>query len=209
MVIVLPSRRICADAVMFYPRRYPRAPRAIGDRGSIPRTQGASARHPRLSQPLQMGCAPTRLKPPGRVLKRAWIPLSGYDELNSSHATVHGAADQAIAAAGVVVNAGPDLLTFQLNKLGVDTPVPLRYQQHVQPADAAGIIAKLQELPRRSGPGTFGFDAVGIIVLAIRNDGSEVRVVNSPPAPASTSDFHYEQMVRRVFAHYDFRFNGI
>lgn len=132
-----------------------------------------------------------------------------YDELNSSHATVHGAADQAIAAAGVVVNAADRFLTFDLNKLGVDTPPPLRYQRHAQPADAKGVIRKLEELPRRSGPGGFGFDAVGIVVLEIVNDGSPVRVVSAPPAPPSTSDFHYDQMVRRVVAHYDFRFNGI
>lgn len=132
-----------------------------------------------------------------------------YDELNSSHATVHGAADQAIAAAGVVVNAGRDFLTFDLNKLGLDTPPPLRYQRHIQPADAGGIIAKLEELPRRSSTGTYGFDAIGIVVLDIRNDGSPVSVVTAPPAPQPTSDFYYDQMVRRVVAHYDFRFNAI
>lgn len=132
-----------------------------------------------------------------------------YDELNSSHATVHGAADHAIAAASVLVNGGPDFLTLSLNKLGVDTPPPLRYQPHAQPADAAGVIAKISELRRRSGTGSYGFDAVGIVLLNIRNDGSPVQVMTASSAPAVPSDFQYDQMVRRVVAHYDFRFNGI
>jgi hypothetical protein len=132
-----------------------------------------------------------------------------YDELNSSHATVHGAADQAVAAAAVMVNHGPDFLTFDRNRLGIDTPPPLRYQVHNQPADAAGVVAKLEELPRRSGTGSFGFDAVGIILLDIRNDGSPVTIVSAPPAPQPASDFHYDQMVRRIVAHYNFRFGAI
>lgn len=132
-----------------------------------------------------------------------------YDELNSSHATVHGAADHAVAAAAVLVNAAQDFLTFDLNKFGVETPPPLTFQKHNQPADAKGVITKLQELPRRSSTGAFGFDAVGIIVLDIRNDGSEVTVVDGTPAPEPTSDYHYEQMVRRVVSHYNFRFSSI
>lgn len=132
-----------------------------------------------------------------------------YDELNSSHATVHGAADQAIAAAGVVINHGTDFLTLDLNELGVDSRPPLRYQLHDQPDDAARVVAKVEELPRRSASGGYGFDAVGIVLLDIRNDGSGVNVVTGPPAPGPSSDFHYDQMVRRVVSHYDFRFKGI
>jgi len=39
-----------------------------------------------------------------------------YDELNSSHLTVHGAADHAIAAGFVMVNAATKFLSTDLNK---------------------------------------------------------------------------------------------
>lgn len=71
------------------------------------------------------------------------------------------------------------------------------------------MVAKVEELPRRSAAAGYGFDAVGIVLVDIRDDGSPVTVVTDPPAPQPTSDFHYDQMVRRVVAHYDFRFNGI
>ena len=132
-----------------------------------------------------------------------------YDELNSSHATVHGAADQAVAVAGVLINHGPDFLTLDLNEFGIETPPPLRYQVHDQPTDAAKVVRKVEELPRRSAAAGYGFDAVGIVLVDIRNDDSPVTVVTHPPAPQLSSDFHYDQMVRRVVAHYDFRFNGI
>ena len=88
-----------------------------------------------------------------------------YDELNSSHATVHGAADQAIAAAGVVVNAGPEFLRSDLNRNFLPFGFPNLFEISATSQLApAGIIAKLEELPRRWGPGSFGFDAVGITV---------------------------------------------
>ena len=132
-----------------------------------------------------------------------------YDELNSSHATVHGAADQAVAAAAVMINHASMFLTYDLNRLGIDSPEPLVYTQLRQPRDTQVVIEKLEQLPRRSGTGTFGFDAVGIIVVDCRNDGTPVSVVTHTPAPDPSSDFNYDQMVRRVASHYEFRFSHI
>jgi hypothetical protein len=130
-----------------------------------------------------------------------------YDELNSSHATVHGAADQAVAAAAVMVNHADVFLTYDLNRLGVDSTPPLVFTRHSQPHDTQVVLDKLQQLPRRAGTGTFGFDAVGVIVVDCRNDGSPVSIVSANPAPSAASDYHYDQMVRRVASHYAFRFS--
>lgn len=132
-----------------------------------------------------------------------------YDELNSSQATVHGAADQAIAAAAAMVNAAGTFLTYDLNRLGVDSAQPLTYTTHRQPRATELVIQKLMQLPRRSGPGSTGFDALGIVVINCQNDGAPVSVVTAPPAPDTSSDYHYDQMVRRIAAHYAYRFPRI
>jgi hypothetical protein len=46
--------------------------------------------------------------------------------------------------------------------------------------------------PRRRG-----FDAIGIVLVDCRNDGSPITVHAGPPAPGPTDDFHNDQMVRR------------
>jgi hypothetical protein len=131
-----------------------------------------------------------------------------YDELNSSQLTVHGAADQAIAAGAVIVNRADEFLTYDLNRLGVDS-VDRVYTTHLQPRSTAIVIEKLHQLPRRAGPGTHGFDALGILVIDCRNDGTPVTVVSTPPAPGEESDYHYDQMIRRIASHYAYRFGHI
>jgi hypothetical protein len=131
-----------------------------------------------------------------------------YDELNSSQLTVHGAADPAIAVGVILVNAAEQFLAYDRNRLGLDTPTP-SYNLHRQPADALRTIAKIEELPRRTKPGESGFDALGIVVLAIANDGTPVRLLSESPAPSPTSDYEYAQMIRRVAAEYAFRFGRL
>ena len=95
-----------------------------------------------------------------------------YDELNSSQQTIHGAADQAIAVGLAMVNIADTFISPGRQKGGVDPVVT----QHNQPAVTESVIEKLRELPRRTATGTEGFDALGIIVVDLRNDGSPVRV---------------------------------
>ena len=81
--------------------------------------------------------------------------------------------------------------------------------QHRQPEVTTRTIDKLKEIPRRTQPGTEGFDALGIVVLEIRNDGSPVRVVTDPPAPATGDVWHYDQMVRRIASLYATKFGNV
>lgn len=119
-----------------------------------------------------------------------------YDELNSSHATIHGNTEVAIAVGLVMVNLAERFQSPGLNEVS----------RHRQPDDAIRVIKKVRELPRRAGPPEPGFDAIGITAVACANDGSEVEVVTQPPAPQSNEMDHYDQMIRRAVQIYENRY---
>jgi hypothetical protein len=131
-----------------------------------------------------------------------------YDELNSSHLTVHGAADQAVAAGLAMVNVAKTFLSPKLNPLGLKQRRK-KVSVHKQPDVAVRTIDKLRELPRRNKPGDEGFDALGIIVVDCANDGSPVTLVTTPPAPGAQDDYRYDQMVRRAASQYAYRFASL
>ena len=131
-----------------------------------------------------------------------------YDELNSSHLTVHGASDQAIAVGFVMLNAATTFISPDLNKLDVSAHTPL-VTVHSQPQATTVVDAKVRELPRRTRPGEEGYDAIGILVVHCRNDGTPITVVSAPPAPQPNDLFHYDAMIRRTLHQYDFLFAGI
>jgi hypothetical protein len=69
-----------------------------------------------------------------------------YDELNSSHAVIHGASNRALAVGLAIVNVADEFLS------------PVGGLNHRnQPQDALGAIAKVEQLPRRSGDEGFGY----------------------------------------------------
>jgi hypothetical protein len=131
-----------------------------------------------------------------------------YDELNSSHLTIHGASEQAIAAGLVMVNASKTFISPGRNKKKL--PVSKReVTQHKQPDAALGVIAKIREMHRRTRPQDEGFDAIGIVVIDAKNDGTEIRLLSEPPALASGDDYHYDQMIRRIRQKYEVIFANI
>jgi hypothetical protein len=130
-----------------------------------------------------------------------------YDELNSSHATVHGASGQALAVGLAIVNAAPRFVSPDLNK-SPDTP--LVWSEHAQPGDAVATIGKIREIPRRSGHPGHGFDGLGTIVISCANDGvSAVSLVTGHPAPSPGDVLHYDAMITRVANEYDATFKSI
>src|SRR5690606_5951569 len=106
-----------------------------------------------------------------------------YDELNSSHLTVHGASEQAIAVGFTMVNIAENYLSPDLNKRNRLTDP--EWSRHRQPRDAQLAIDKIRQLPRRSKVGDVGYDALAIIVVDMANDGSPVALIEAPPAPQS------------------------
>jgi hypothetical protein len=137
--------------------------------------------------------------------QRALLRL--YDELNSSHLTVHGAHDLAIAAGFVMINAAERFLSPDLNKSQRATnPI---WSSHDQPKSVQITIDNVGQLPRRSGTGVPGYDALSIVVVECANDGSAVRLLKKSPAPQPNDTYHYGSMIDRLTGIYSTRFSQI
>ncbi len=124
-----------------------------------------------------------------------------FDELDASHSTVHGDNNNALAVGFAMVNHA-DRFVSPVNQVGNE----IRYNQHKQPSDTIKVIEKLREINRRPGPhaGQSGFDAFGIMVVELVNDGvSPMRIVTEPPAPQHDNDFFYDRMIVRTAHLYD------
>lgn len=131
-----------------------------------------------------------------------------FDELNSSHLAIHGSADFAIAAGFAIVNYAPTFISPDRNKVDLATHAPV-VTQHKQPKATERTIKKVEEIPRRTHGGAEGFDALGIVVLELKNDSSPVTIMNGPPAPAPADVWHYDQMIRRIASLYANKFGNV
>jgi hypothetical protein len=130
-----------------------------------------------------------------------------YDELNSSHLTVHGATDQAIAAGFTMVNISERYLSPDLNKKNRATDP--EWSKHNQPRDAGLAVEKIRQLPKRSKTGDTGYDALAIVVVDCPNDGSPVNLTSEPPAPQPGDIYHYASMIDRLAHIYATRFKDL
>lgn len=129
-----------------------------------------------------------------------------YDELTSSHATVHGDNASALAVGFVMVNLAERFISpgRQPKRPANDRTRDVTFNAHRQPLCTERAIAKIREINRRSGPhaGQPGFDALGVLVVRMQNDGKPVELVHAPPAPGPSDDFYYDRMITRA-AHLD------
>jgi hypothetical protein len=129
-----------------------------------------------------------------------------HDELNSSHLTIHGASQEALAVGFVMVNASDTFISPGMNK-GALADRALVVSQHKQPGDAIRVIEKVGEIPRSPREGGTGFDAIGLVVVDCVNDGvTPVRLCTDAPAPQRGDIFHYESMIYRLAELYRSRF---
>jgi hypothetical protein len=131
-----------------------------------------------------------------------------YDELNSSHAAIHGHSPHTLAAGLAMVNAAAEFISPGRNDFKLSRKAPI-VSGHNQPHEAAAVIEKLREIPRRARDGEDGFDALGIIVVKCRNDGTPVELVQDFPAPQVGDIYHYEMAVHRLAQLYEQRFREI
>jgi hypothetical protein len=133
-----------------------------------------------------------------------------YDELNSSHATIHGDTDSTIAAGFAIVNLADTFISPTRNNWNISSGlIPTAVNVHRQPKDAVGMIEKLTQLPRRSATGTPGFDALGLALVKCANDGSAVTLVDAHPSPQPGELFYYDNFLERIETIYSSRFAGI
>lgn len=122
-----------------------------------------------------------------------------YDELNSSQQTIHGAAHEALAVGFVMINAASSFVTPSTESVNL----------HEQPRVAARTVAKIRELPRRSRIDEDGYDALGIMLVDLKNDGSSVGLVQADPAPQPNDTDHYDRMIDRLATLYASRFKEL
>lgn len=132
-----------------------------------------------------------------------------YDELNSSHLCVHGASAQALAIAYVQVNHSETFISPIINSKDIARGHDPEVTTHKQPSDTLRVLDKVAEIPRRSSHSGTGFDAIGVTVLDLVNDGSPVTLVEGPPAPKQGDHFHYGSMIVRMANEYDATFAKI
>lgn len=132
-----------------------------------------------------------------------------YDELNSSHLCTHGASRQALAVGFAMVNSSADFVSPDRNRRSLTDGPEAVVSTEPQPRSLERTLAKLQEIPRRSNVRENGFDALGIVVIDGRNDGSPFALVAGSPAPQPGSSYHYDSMILRVANEYDTTFSAI
>jgi len=126
------------------------------------------------------------------------------------HLAVHGASSQALAIAYVQVNfadtfVSPNPKNVAMMQNGLDPEV----SRHKQPDDTIRVLNKIAEIPRRSNNNGYGFDAIGVSVFELRNDGTPVTVLEDRPAPQAGQPFHYGGMIVRMSNEYDSTFAKI
>ncbi len=129
-----------------------------------------------------------------------------YDELNSSFQTINGASGEAIASAYVLVNAGTTFISPSRQHPNNPSPV---VTTHAQPKAASLVINTVHQLPRRSASYKPGYDAIGITLIDMANDGSPVTLVSNPPAPQSNDIYYYDMMIGRLAHTYSTRFKHL
>jgi hypothetical protein len=128
-----------------------------------------------------------------------------HDELSSSHLTVHGSNNYAIAAAFAMVNISDSFVSTDLNKFRKGERPPI-VNLHNQPEDTVKVIQAITEIQRRSDTSERGFDAMGLVVVRLANDGTPVEVATDPPAPQPGDLLHYDGMIRKIAHLYQSRF---
>lgn len=130
-----------------------------------------------------------------------------YDELNSSHVTVHGNSEQALAVGFAMVNMATSYLSPDLNKK--NRAASPEWSTHVQPRDGSLAIEKARQLPRRSNTGETGYDAFAIVAVELTNEREPVKLITTPPAPQPGDIFYYDNMIARLSGLYAMRFKDL
>jgi hypothetical protein len=130
-----------------------------------------------------------------------------YDELNSSHSAIHGNSPHTIAVGLAMVNAADTFISPGRNDFDLSSRPP-NVSHHNQPQDAAGVLEKLRELPRRSRDSEEGYDVFATLMVECRNDGTPVRLVTSPPAPQPGDVDEYGMAIHRLVQLYEQKYRS-
>lgn len=128
-----------------------------------------------------------------------------YDELTSAWQCINGSAPQAIAVGFGMVNASAEFISPKMNKFSLKEHEPI-VGNETQPGGVNHVQARFRALRVRGHVTERGYDAVGVLTVVARNDGSPITLAPSPPALPQGDSLHYERMILRVAGLYDGRF---
>ena len=131
-----------------------------------------------------------------------------YDELNSSHLAIHGNSPHTIAAGFAMVNVAATFVSPGRNDHDLSQR-PATVSRHLQPRDAARVVSKLRELPRRSRDGEEGYDVFAVVLVECKNDGTPVTLWPDPPAPQAGDVDHYAMAVHRLAQLYEQKYRNV
>lgn len=129
-----------------------------------------------------------------------------YDELASSFQAINGDTNSSIAAGFVTINTASTFISPDRNRK-ISSELPLEISEHKQPRAAIGVYEKVRELPRRSDPSGYGFDALGVTFVDCRNDGSKLEIREHNEVLASIEpQYAYAGFISRISTIYSTRF---
>ncbi len=132
-----------------------------------------------------------------------------YDELTSSFQTINGDTNNAIAAGLITINTSREFISPLKNADSSNAKEP-KVTLHKQPHATKRVLNKISELRRRSHPGESGFDALGVVLIDFRNDGSRVNLVEALPNGTQVqSILTYEKLIERIGLLYSSRFSAL
>jgi len=129
------------------------------------------------------------------------------DELSSSFQTIHGDTGNAIAGGFVMINCADTFISSDRHTKKIRAG-KYTISSHRQPDVANRVVEAVMKIPRRSDPTSQGFDAVGIMMVNCRNDGTDVTIDESSNARIPEIA-RYSTLIERLGHLYATKYSGI
>jgi hypothetical protein len=132
-----------------------------------------------------------------------------YDELTSSHQTIHGDTKNSIAVGFIAINTASNFVSPGRNVHIADGGAML-VSEHKQPYATKQVYEKMEQLGRRTRIEDAGFDAIGITLMTCRNNGSQIELDRDIYNVLRIDNtFSYGKMIERVKSFYSSAFAQI
>lgn len=134
-----------------------------------------------------------------------------HDELTSSFQAIQGSNASAVAAGLAMVNASDTFVSPGMNKHRITPQTTMSVNFHRQPDCSLRVISDcILKVARRSKTVESGFDALGMIVVDAKNDGSPVGLVTSGElVPLPNTILDYEYTIRKICSEYGNRHSNV
>lgn len=128
-----------------------------------------------------------------------------YDELTSAWQCINGASPNAVAIALGMVNASSEFVSPKMNHARL-TLAERVVGYEAQPNGVNHVQKRFRDLRVRGHMTETGYDAVGVVTVIARNDGTPVTLAAVPPALSRGDSQDYHTMIHRAAGLYDGRF---